>query len=75
MLLPNLCANTSNMYSDYVIPAFLFVAGLLLLADFSPIEPEWNPDQNPDYEDDLAISEDIRNANQTNNGAATASTT
>jgi hypothetical protein len=63
-----------DMHTEYVIPALLCVAGLILIADFLPIEPEWNPDQNPDYEDDLAINDEIRNANQTNNGAANAST-
>jgi hypothetical protein len=67
------CANTTDMHTEYVIPAFLCVAGLILLADFWPLEAEWNPDQNPDYEDDLEMSEEIRNASQTKNGATTAS--
>lgn len=62
------------MHTEYVIPALLCAAGLILIADFLPFKPEWNPDQNPDYEDDFAMSDDMRKANQTNNGAATAST-
>lgn len=62
------------MYTEYVIPALLCVAGLILIADFLPLDIEWNPDQNPDYEDDFEMSEDILNANHTKSGAATAST-
>lgn len=61
------------MYTEYAIPVFLCVAGLILIADFWPVEVEWTPDQNPDYEDDLATSDESRNANQTKNGAATTS--
>lgn len=82
MLSPDYCANKNHMHTEYFIPVMLCVAGLILLTDFLPIEaecpPEWrsragNPDQNPDYEDDFAMSEDIRNANHTNTGATTAS--
>ncbi len=62
------------MHTEYVIPVLLCVAGLILIADFLPIEAEWSPDQNPDYEEDLAISDDNRKAIQTKTGAATAST-
>jgi hypothetical protein len=61
------------MHTEYVIPVFLCVAGLILIADVLPIEAEWSPDQNPDYEDDFEIQEDSLNANQTNTGATTAS--
>lgn len=61
------------MYTEFVIPALLCVAGLILVADFLPIEMEWNPDQNPDHEEDFASTEESLNASQTNSGAATTS--
>lgn len=61
------------MHPQFVLPAMLCVAGLIVLADLWPIEVELSPDQNPDYEDDLETAEDNLKATQTNNGAATTS--
>ncbi len=63
------------MHTEYALPALLCVAGLIVVADLWPLDVELSPDQNPDYEDDLATSEDNRNASQTKNGAASASAT
>lgn len=62
------------MYSEFVLPAFLCVAGLIILADLVPIQGELHPDHDADFENEFAIEDDNRNAIQTKKGAATAST-
>lgn len=61
------------MHAQFVIPALLCVAGLVLLADQWPFDIDWTGDQEAESEEDLAISEDSRNAMNVNKGAASTS--
>lgn len=68
-----LCKQNS-VYTEYAIPVFLCVAGLILVADFWPLEVEWTEGES-DYEEELelASSDDKRKATHTKSGAATTS--
>lgn len=57
------------------MPAILCVAGLIVLVDLWPLDVDLSPDQSPDYEDDLATSEESLNATQTKIGAVATSRT
>ncbi len=46
------------MHTQFVLPAMLCVAGLIVLADLWPLDVELSPDQSPDYEDDLTVLEE-----------------
>ena len=69
------CENNTHMYNEFTWFAALCVAGLLIAADFYPVEITWSPDQNPDPEDDLVVNDDNQQANQANTGAPTQSIT
>ena len=63
------------MHTEYVIPALLCVAGLIVVVDFLPVDVESVSDQATagEEEEERAMSDDNRKASQTKSGAASAS--
>lgn len=73
MYAQDFCANILVMHTEYVIPALLCVAALILVADFWPVDVDWTSDQATGCEEERAISADKRKATHTKSGAATTS--